>query len=237
MAPEKPIRILIADDHTIVRQGFDTYQVQGVRFHQLGQGGRLGHYPVHFHMARETPTDTFVKDTTVWDSMTRFMTIHATHGVLLARNVGFMSIGHGYYLEDGTEINNRLFSNLGILARAAVSTPQNPRQVPGILAWSGNPTAPLVPYNSDIFNPTIFWIMNGWNDFEYNMAAGATGCGLTALFNACHGPVTLAACSRALVFDQMSQRLLIDRVSDSDSLGVKRSILLETRLAVSFWKS
>ncbi|MCL4246067.1 MAG: pentapeptide repeat-containing protein, partial [Candidatus Dadabacteria bacterium] len=164
--------------HTSARQGFKQLQIQGVEFYQMGQGGRLGHYPVHFHMARETPSDTFVKDTTVWESMTRFMTIHATHGVLLARNVGFMSIGHGYYLEDGTEINNKLYSNLGILARAAVSTPQNPRQVPGILAWSGNPTAPLVPYNSDIFNPTIFWIMNGWNDFEYNMAVGATGCGV-----------------------------------------------------------
>ena len=164
--------------HTSARQGFKQVQIQGVEFFQLGQGGRIGHYPVHFHMARETPSDTFVKDSSVWDSMTRFVTIHATHGVLLARNVGFMSIGHGFYLEDGTEINNRLYSNLGVLARAAVNNPQNPRQVPGILAWSGNPNTAQVPYNSDVFNPTVFWIMNGWNDFEYNMAAGATGCGV-----------------------------------------------------------
>jgi hypothetical protein len=164
--------------HTSVRQGFKEVKIQGVEFYQLGQGGRLGHYPAHFHMARQVPGGTFVKDSSIWDSMTRFITIHATQGVTLARNVGFMSIGHGFYLEDGTEINNKLYSNIGILARAAVNTPQNPRQVPGILAWSGNPTAPLVPYNSDIFNPTVFWIMNGWNDFEYNMAAGATGCGI-----------------------------------------------------------
>ncbi|HET7290098.1 MAG TPA: hypothetical protein VFJ67_06620, partial [Thermodesulfobacteriota bacterium] len=98
--------------------------------------------------------------------------------VTLARNVGFMSIGHGFYLEDGTEINNKLYSNIGILVRAAVKNPQNPRQVPGILAWSGNPNTAQVPYNSDVFNPTVFWIMNGWNDFEYNMAAGAAGCGV-----------------------------------------------------------
>jgi hypothetical protein len=164
--------------HTSVRQGFKEVKIQGVEFYQLGQGGRIGHYPVHFHIARQVPDGTFVKDSSIWDSMTRFVTIHATQGVLLARNVGFMSIGHGFYLEDGTEINNKLYSNIGILARAAVTNPQNPRQVPGILAWSGNPGAPLVPYNSDIFNPTVFWIMNGWNDFEYNMAAGATGCGI-----------------------------------------------------------
>jgi hypothetical protein len=58
--------------HTSVRQGFKEVKIQGVEFYQLGQGGRLGHYPVHFHMARLTPADTFVKDSTVWESMTRF---------------------------------------------------------------------------------------------------------------------------------------------------------------------
>src|SRR6266852_2018769 len=80
--------------HTIVRQGFLSYQVQGVECYQLGQGGAIMHYPVHFHMARQTlamgatePT-TFVKDSSVWDSMTRWIVVHATQGVRLARNVG-----------------------------------------------------------------------------------------------------------------------------------------------------
>ena len=59
--------------HTIVRQGFQTYEVQGVEFYQLGQGGKIGHYPVHFHLARETGRDrshayAFVKDSSIWDS-------------------------------------------------------------------------------------------------------------------------------------------------------------------------
>jgi hypothetical protein len=48
--------------HTLVRQGFQSFQVQGVEFYQLGQGGRIMHYPVHFHMARQTPTSTYVAD-------------------------------------------------------------------------------------------------------------------------------------------------------------------------------
>ncbi len=164
--------------HTMVRQGVQEFKVQGVQFHQLGQGGKKGHYPVHFHQTRKTPEGTFVKDSSITDSMTRWITLHGAQGVTLARNVGCMSIGHGFYLEDGTEINNKLYSNLGILARAAVKNDQNPRHVPGILAWGGRPNDAFVPYNSDIFNPTVFWIMNGWNDFEYNMAAGATGCGV-----------------------------------------------------------
>ena len=120
------------------------------------------------------------------------MVIHGTQSVTLARNVGYESIGHGYYLEDATEVNNKLYSNLGILARAAVVNPLNPRQVPGILAADFSPVkniAPplqlpqeLVPYHSDIDHPSVFWMTNGWNDFEYNMAAGAGSCGVCYWF-------------------------------------------------------
>jgi hypothetical protein len=180
--------------HTLVRQGFLSVQIQGVQFHQLGQGGSIMHYPVHFHLARRTPQPampsdpaiTFVKDCSIDDSMTRWITLHGSQGVLLARNVGYKSIGHGFYLEDGTETDNRLYSNIGIFARAAVDNAQNPRQVPGILTATtpqlpnGNPAASgydNFPYYSDANHPADFWIMNGDNDFEYNMAAGAGTCG------------------------------------------------------------
>jgi hypothetical protein len=67
------------------------------------------------------------------------------------------------------------------MAEIDSNTPQrhNPRQVPGILsASSGRP----FPYQSDWVHPTVFWIMNGWNDFEGNMEAGAGACG------ACYWP-------------------------------------------------
>ena len=178
--------------HTIFRQGFQSVQVQGVEFYQLGQGGRIMHYPVHFHMARKTPQPalnsklpvTFFKDNSVWDSMTRWYTLHATQGVYLARNVGYLSIGHGYYLEDATETNNTLYSNIGIFARSAVENAQNPRNVPGIFAggYTNGPGVDDVPYTSDADHPTVFWITNGWNDFEYNFAAGANACGVCYWF-------------------------------------------------------
>ena len=191
--------------HMVIRQGFERVQIQGVEFYQMGQGGKLGHSPIHFHMSRKVPTDTFVKDSSVWDSMTRWIVLHATQGVLLDRNVGYASIGHGYYLEDGTETDNKLYANLGVLARAAITNDQNPRNVPGILAapdypiianpppppppcgGAGEPKCPtklaapsddVVPFHTDWDHPSVFWIMNGWNDFEYNMAAGAGTCGV-----------------------------------------------------------
>jgi len=191
--------------HMVIRQGFEKVQIQGVEFYQMGQGGKLGHYPIHFHMDRTVPTGTFVKDSSVWDSMTRWIVLHATQEVLLDRNVGYASIGHGYYLEDGTETNDKLYANLGVLARAAITNNQNPRNVPGILAAPDYPIIPnppppppscgcanqpkcptklaspsddVVPFHSDWDHPSVFWIMNGWNDFEYNMAAGAGTCGV-----------------------------------------------------------
>jgi hypothetical protein len=194
--------------HTIFRQGFAAVQVQGVQFYQLGQGGRIGHYPVHFHMVRQVPPNTFVSDSSIWDSMNRWVVLHGAQGVTLQRDVGYLSIGHGFYLEDATETNNKLYGNIGIFARAAILDPasvplaqqHNPRQVPGILASSypttidlpcGDTTCPCntdktnrcgtpqeqVPYHSDIDHPTVFWITNGWNDFQYNMADGAGTCG------------------------------------------------------------
>jgi cell migration-inducing and hyaluronan-binding protein len=181
--------------HTIVREGFASFQVQGVEFYQLGQGGQKGRYPVHFHMVRKVPQPAthpgdptpepinYLKDCSIHDSMTRWVTLHATEGMYLARNVGEKSIGHGYYLEDATEVNNKLYSNIGILARAAIQdTVHNPRQVPGILADDSardpdHHNDDYMPYRSDYNHPTIFWITNGWNDFQYNFAASAATCG------------------------------------------------------------
>ena len=162
--------------HTVFRQGFLKLQIQGVEFAQMGQGGRLAHYPVHFHMARQTPPGTFVKDSSVNESMTRWYVVHATQGVTLARNVGWKSIGHGYYIEAASETDNNFYSNIGIFARAAVDNGQNDRKVPGILSYN-DVDFPGFPYRSDNEYPSVFWITNGWNDFIGNMAAGAGTCG------------------------------------------------------------
>jgi len=172
--------------HTMIRQGAKSVEIQGAEFYQLGQGGVKGRYSVHLHLMRKSPK-TMVMDNSIHDSMTRWITVHGTHEATIARNVGFMSIGHGYYLEDGTEINNKIQSNLGVLARAAVDNTQNPRKVPGILAANANlKNGNLLTSYSDYMQPTVFWLSNGWNDIEYNMAAGATACG------ACFWPVNIA---------------------------------------------
>jgi hypothetical protein len=120
--------------HLVVRQGFKQIQIQGVEFKQMGQGGRLGHYPIHFHKARQTPLIASIQDSSINESMTRWIVLHSTQGVLLSGNIGYKSIGHGFYLEDGTETDNTFLYNVGIFARAAIDDDNNPRRVQGILA-------------------------------------------------------------------------------------------------------
>ena len=188
--------------HVVIRQGFKKLQIQGVEFAQLGQGGRMGHYPVHFHQARRVPDGTYIKDSVVNESMTHWYVLHSTQGVTLQRNIGYKSIGHGFYLEDATETDNKLYSNLGVFARGGVIGKANPRSVPGILAARNGWNVPDSPdpqlrsrwtntdatkflkggddatrVRSDVIYPTVFWITNGWNDFVGNMAAGANMCG------------------------------------------------------------
>lgn len=176
--------------HVIVRQGFAKLQMQGVEFYQLGQGARMGHYPMHFHMVKDTAYagSTFVKDSAIWDSNTRFAVIHASHGIILARNVGYLSMGHGFYIEDGSEINNQLCYNLGVSARPSLGEYFSAQP-------AGSPTQRYIPpildtmrdgtlQGSDSLYPSMFWIMNAYNEFVGNHSAGVHG------FGACYWPLS-----------------------------------------------
>ena len=171
--------------HMVIRQGIATAYVTGVEFKQMGQGGRLAHYPIHFHMARKVPYETTIASNSINKSMTRWIVLHSTLGVRVAQNIGYKSIGHGFYLEDATETGNIFDENLGVFARAAIDNDQNPRKVAGILSDNQDPKSfapPNVanqgfPYRSDSEYPSVFWITNGWNQFTGNMAAGAGTCG------------------------------------------------------------
>ncbi|HEY5204610.1 MAG TPA: hypothetical protein VIJ63_08435, partial [Roseiarcus sp.] len=175
--------------HMVIRQGAQSVFVEGVEFNQLGQGGRIGRYPIHFHMARKTPDNTLIGLNSINESMTRWIVLHSTSHVFLSQNIGYKSIGHGFYLEDATETGNVFAENLGIFARAAIDNEQNPRKIAGILSDNQDPASfnkkpsdanvanPGFPYRSDSEFPSVFWITNGWNSFIGNMAAGAGTCG------------------------------------------------------------
>ncbi|NBY02047.1 MAG: hypothetical protein EBQ87_08720 [Planctomycetes bacterium] len=125
-------------------------------FRHLGKKNTLGRYSLHFHLAGETMRGGFVKGNSIWDSHNRWVTIHGTNYLYVHDNVGYQSIGHGFFLEDGTEVNNILDRNLAIMAKVGKKLPKQ------VLGFDQNEGAG-------------FWWANSLNTFTNNIAAE---CGL-----------------------------------------------------------
>jgi len=86
------------------------------RFAHLGKEGILGRYAIHFHLVGATMRGSAVLGAAIVDSHNRWITIHGTQYLLVRDCVGYKSVGHGYYLENGTEVFNLLDRNLGVQA-------------------------------------------------------------------------------------------------------------------------
>jgi hypothetical protein len=145
-------------------------------FSHLGGLGILGNYPIHFHHVQNSMPGTVVRGVSVWDSHNRFITIHNTDNIRVENSVGFLSVGHGFFLEDGTEENNTLTRNLAIMTLPGAVRPddgasagfwvQNPRNnLTGNIAVSNSgsgfdysltETAPIViPFNLPNFQASL----------------------------------------------------------------------------------
>ena len=93
------------------------------RFAHLGKEGVLGRYAIHFHLIRDTMRGSQVRGVAVVDSHNRWITVHGTQYLLVRDCVGYRSVGHGFFLEDGTEVYNLLDRNLGVQAYSGKRLP------------------------------------------------------------------------------------------------------------------
>ncbi len=85
-------------------------------FRHLGKKGKLGKYSLHFHRVGDTMRGSSVVGASIWDSNNRWVTIHGTNKLVVRDCVGYRSVGHGFFLEDGTEVDNILDGNLAVQA-------------------------------------------------------------------------------------------------------------------------
>jgi hypothetical protein len=120
-------------------------------FRHLGKEGVLGRYPLHFHLVGDTMRGSSVIGASIWDSANRWLTIHGTNYLVVRDCVGYQSLGHGFFLEDGTEVFNVLDRNL------AVQAYQSKRQAGQALPFDFNLGAG-------------FWWANCQNTFTRNVA-------------------------------------------------------------------
>ncbi len=127
-------------------------------FRHLGKEGVLGRYALHYHLVGDTMRGSYVVGASIHDSGNRWLTIHGTNCLVVRDCVGYRSVGHGYYLEDGTEVFNVLDRNLAVGAHRGKRLPKQ-----------------ILPFDDNI--GAGFWWANSLNTFTRNVAVenGAYG--------------------------------------------------------------
>ena len=137
--------------HTMYHKG-SSGSVSYAEFRHLGKEGVLGKYSLHFHLAGDSLRGGSVVGASIWDSMNRWVTIHGTSYVVVRDCVGYRSVGHGFFLEDGTETRNVLDHNLAVMALRGKPLPDQ-----------------VLPYDQNLGSG--FWWANSLNSFTGNVAA------------------------------------------------------------------
>lgn len=121
-------------------------------FRHLGKRDVLGRYSLHFHLCRDTMRGSSVIGASIHDSHNRWITVHGTDYLLIRDCVGYHSIGHGFFMEDGTEVFNVWDHNLAVQALRGKPLPKQ-----------------VLPYDEN--EGAGFWWANSRNTFTRNVAA------------------------------------------------------------------
>ena len=141
-----------------------TMNASSIELYRMGQKGSLGRYPWHWHHVHLAGAGQYFKNSSVHHSFNRGITIHGTSYVNVENNFFYDHIGHGVFLEDGSERFNTIKNNIVLLSK---------RPLPGEeLTASDNELN-----EAQNRTPSSFWITNPNNYFEGNVAAGTQGTG------------------------------------------------------------
>jgi hypothetical protein len=119
-------------------------------FRHLGKENVLGKYSLHFHLLGATMRGASVIGASIWDSGNRWITVHGTNYLVIRDCVGYQSVGHGFFLEDGTEAYNVLDRNLAVQSFKGKKLPKQ------VLPFDGN-------------EGSGFWWANNLNTFTRNV--------------------------------------------------------------------
>lgn len=145
----------------VMVMGGSTARVEGAELTRMGQKNILRRYPIHFHMLGDAGANSYLKDSSLHETFNRCVTVHGTNKLSLTGNVCHDHIGHGFFFEDGAEVDNTVTGNLGLTTRRPAEGER------------------LLPSDAD---PATFWITNPDNVLRDNVAAGSEGNGFWLAF-------------------------------------------------------
>ena len=139
-------------------------RIEGTELRYMGQMGRLGRYPMHWHLTGHAPID-YLRFSSIWSSFHRAVVLHRTHGAEVRGNVAANIWSHTFVVgEDGNETGNVVEDNLGVLTKRLPDAAF-------ALKRQGDPGADG-PGSQDEWRPATFWVNNANNVVRGNRAAG-----------------------------------------------------------------
>jgi len=130
---------------------FSRGSISYARFAHLGKENTLGRYSLHFHLVSDSMRGSSVVGAAIVDSHNRWITVHGTNYLLIRDCVGYRSVGHGFFMEDGSEVYNVLDRNLGVQAFLGKRLPKQ-----------------VLPFDPN--DGAAYWWSNGRNTLVRNVA-------------------------------------------------------------------
>ncbi|CAJ0942299.1 unnamed protein product [Ranitomeya imitator] len=198
--------------HIKILQNFTSVHLSNVELKHMGQQV-MGSYPVHFHLCGDVDEvgghdpGTYVKGLSIHHSFSRCVTVHATNGLLITDTIGYDTLGHCFFLEDGIEQRNTLFHNLGLVTKPGTLLPTD-RNNSVCTAMRDKVYGNYIPNPAtDCMAVSTFWIANPNNNLISNAAAGSQA--------RCRDLVCVSQ-----VFNRESHGLYPDTKSELTPLGI-----------------
>ncbi|KAK7934147.1 hypothetical protein WMY93_005043 [Mugilogobius chulae] len=175
--------------HIKILGNFSSVHLSHVELKNMGQQRERGRYPLHFHLCRDVDRKggywepTYVDGLSIHHSFSRCLSIHATNGLLVKNTVGYDTLGHCFFLEDGIEQRNTFYHNLGMLTRPGTLLPtdRNETLCTSIRdkVYKGYTPSP----STECKAVSTFWIANPNNNLISNAAAGSQDAGIWFVFH------------------------------------------------------
>uniref|UniRef100_A0A8C6USK0 hyaluronoglucosaminidase n=1 Tax=Neogobius melanostomus TaxID=47308 RepID=A0A8C6USK0_9GOBI len=175
--------------HIKILGNFSSVHLSHVELKNMGQQREIGRYPLHFHLCGDVDRrggywePTYVDGLSIHHSFSRCLAVHATNGLLVKNTVGYDTLGHCFFLEDGIEQRNTFYHNLGMLTRPGTLLPtdRNETLCTSIRdrVYKGYTPSP----STECKAVSTFWIANPNNNLISNAAAGSQDAGIWFVFH------------------------------------------------------
>lgn len=163
--------------HTMIMATAGQITIDSVQFDRMGQTGRLGRYPIHWHVAGDRTGD-ILRGASITNSNNRGVTVHGTHNLLIEDVVLHDVHGHGFFMEDGVETGNQYLSNIAFGIHKVGRSEAVGNFAPDLNDPFIVDTHDHVGQNANRFlSSAAYWITNPDNTWVGNVSAGSEGTG------------------------------------------------------------